>query len=626
MTRTALALASSMIALSAVPASAQDLRLDPIFSDNMVLQRGRDFPVSGIAMPGARVTVALDGATPVVTRADANGAWRAMLPAHSAREGATLAVRSGDGMLELTNVAIGDVFLCSGQSNMEFTLSHATNANVSVAQSADPDLRLFNVPRQTSTTPQSEFGAPVAWEVSGPDSTPDFSATCYFMGAHLRETRDVPVGLIAASWGGSIIQDWLSRDGLMSNGGYADGLALLALRGRDPDAAQRQWADQAESYFGRATAELGEPVTADVHNFWEEWGEDLHSYDGTGVYSTRVTLTADQAAHARTIYLGAVDDIDQTLVNGTPVGATIGWNVQRVYDLPADVLHAGENRIELRAIDTGGGGGMWGVAPLRIALDNGETVSLEGEWQFRRGLSTGEAGPAPAVPWIGGNGLTTLYNGMIAPIGRIPLAGISWYQGEANVADAEGYRTLLTSLMADWRARFSTERFAVVQLADFGRMRSGPVESDWAELREAQRSVVDADDAAGLAVAIDIGQPGDIHPTNKQDVGLRLALAMDGANNAALPVATRQGDSVRLTFDRPLQVIGDARPVGFEACAANGCRYVSARMAAGDTVAFDVRPDETRVRYLWADSPITNLYDGDMLPVTPFEMPIPRRR
>ena len=623
----ALGLTTSLIALSAVPAMAQDLRLDPIYSNDMVVQRDREIPVSGSAAPGARISVSLGSEAPVSVRADASGVWRAMLPAHAAAIAETLVVSAAEERIVLSNLAIGDVFLCSGQSNMEFTLKHATNADASVANSAHPQLRLFNVPRQSSASAQAQFGAPVVWQVSGPETTPDFSAACYFMGAELQQRRGVPVGLIAASWGGSIIQDWLSRDALIANGGYADGLALLALRDSDPAAAQQQWADQAQAYLARSTADLAAPVPADVTSFWEDWADGLHVWDGTAVYTTTITLTADQAARARTIHLGAVDDIDQTRINGTAIGATVGWDTDRVYDLPAGLLHAGENTIEVDAVDTGGGGGMWGDTQRRIMLDDGSAVPIaDTGWQFRRGASLGEAGPAPTVPWVGGNGLTTLYNGMIAPIGPIPLAGISWYQGEANVADAEGYRTLLRSLIADWRARFSTERFAIVQLADFGPMRVGPVESNWAELREAQRAVVASDSGAGLAVAIDIGNPGDIHPTNKQDVGHRLALAMDGASNAALPGVEPVEGGVTLTFDRPLQVIGDTRPIGFEACGPHGCRYVDATLVDASHITLRVAPDDTQLRYLWADSPITNLYDTDMLPVTPFTVEIPRHR
>ena len=615
--------ALALVLAAASPAGAQTLRLAPVFSDHMVLQRDRRVPVEGNAAPGAQVSVQLGDMPAVTGHANREGRWRLELPGHAALAATTLMIRSRGETLRLANVAVGDVFLCSGQSNMELTLRVATNADTAVAQSADPALRLFNVPRQSSTTPQARFASPVVWQVSAPASARDFSAACHFMGAELRRRRNVPVGLIAASWGGSIIQDWLSEAGLRRNGGFDEGLALLALRATDPAAAQRQWEVGVETYLQRTTASLAQPVAADPARMWEEWGGDLATFDGTGVYMTQVTLTADQARRARRIRLGAVDDIDLTLVNGRRLGATIGWNAERVYMLAPGQLRAGANRIELRAIDTGGGGGMWGSAPRRIELDDGSTIALDQPWRFRRGAALGNAGPAPLVPWVGSSGLTTLYNGMIAPLGRIPLAGIVWYQGEANVSDPAGYARLLPSLIADWRERFSTRRFGVVQLANFGPMQSKPVDSAWAALREAQRKTVAADSDTGLAVAIDVGDPRDIHPTDKKSVGLRLAQVLEGASNARLPAVTREGGSVRLRFDRPLQVIGGAGPLGFEACGAGGCRFTAARLADPSTLLVDAVPGDARLRYLWADSPIANLYDRDGLPVTPFEIALP---
>lgn len=620
MKRATLAVLGSIIACAATPALSQELELDPVFTENMVLQRGAVVPIGGNAAAGASVAVRLEGGPSITVRADGNGRWRADLSTGAARSDLTLSIASGEEESVLSNIAVGDVFLCSGQSNMEFVLRQATNGEAEVASSAKEGLRLFNVPRQSSASAQTAFAAPVEWQVSGPHSTADFSAACYFMGARLQERRSVPVGLIAASWGGSIIQDWLSAKALQATGDYDDGLALLALQARDPKAAHARWSALAEAYVEQATSELAEPIPARTDVFWEQWAPGMEIWDGTAVYSTTITLTSDQAQRATAIHLGAVDDIDLTRINGKVLGTSIGWDTPRVYALPGGLLREGANRIELVAVDAGGGGGMWGDAARRIELAGGGSIALDGDWEFRRAASVGQAGPAPAVPWVGGSGLTTLFNGMIAPIGEFPLAGIAWYQGEANVADAAGYRALLSSLMDDWRGRFSTRRFAVVQLADFGPMRAEPGPSLWAELREAQRAVVAADPDAGLAVTIDIGNPGDIHPTNKKDVGLRLTAAMEGEDIAQLPRVRRDEDLTELVFDRPLVVIGDAHPVGFEACSAATCRFVGAQMTAPGTITLRLAPDDVRVRFLWADSPITNLYDGDGLPVTPFEL------
>lgn len=608
-----------------LPAIAGELALAPIFTDNMVLQRERPVPVDGVADQGSRVTVLLDGVAVQTVNADAAGKWQAMLPPQPAGRVAQLTVRSGAASLTLANIAFGDVFLCSGQSNMEFTLRHATNADVFIAQSGNDHLRLFNVPRSSSTTPQTQFSGPVRWTASSPDSSADFSAACYFMGAELQRRRKVPVGLIAASWGGSVIQEWMDPPTLSAVGGFDESLSLLDLRGRDPKAAEARWNDGLTRYFAGAIASLSAPQPADITSFWEDWRQPgLATFDGSATYSNSITLTAAQVKDVRKIVVGRVDDIDQTLINGKIVGAAMGWDSIRRYDVPAGLLRAGENRIEIRTLDTGGGGGMWGKEIRGLELADGSMMPMMQGWQFRRGAPLADAGDPPYVPWIGGSGLTTLFNGMIAPIGSFPLAGIAWYQGEANVANARQYAQLLPAMMAQWRQRFGTAPFVMAQLANFGPLRSATGESAWAELREAQRQTVAADADAGMAVTIDIGDPYDIHPTNKKDVGYRLALAMEGKRNSALPQLTRDGGKTRLEFAGPVNVIGHAEATGFEACDGEGrCRFVRALPIGPATLMLETMQSDRKIRYLWAESPIANLFDRDGTPLSPFEAILP---
>lgn len=611
----------------ATPAQAEtpdSLALDPIFTPNMVLQRGTVVPMSGRARQGQIVHAMLDGKRLSAT-ADANGRWTIRLPAHDAATGLTIELSDGTSNLVLPNVAFGDVFLCSGQSNMEFTLRHATNADVEIGKSANADLRLFNVPRHASTGPQSHFASSAQWKTSAPESSSDFSAACYFFGVEVQRERGVPVGLIAASWGGSVIQEWLPTEVLRSLGGYEAGLELLHMQQSDPRRAQAAWSARLTKYLAGTTARLGELQNADITRFWEEWSDpQLTMFDGTGTYTASVDLDARQAAAATSIVVGRVDDIDQTVVNGKVIGSSMGWDTMREYALPKGTLRAGKNSIEVRALDTGGGGGMWGTETRTIKLGGQGSAPITGGWQFRRGAALAQSGPPPYVPWIGGSGLSNLFNGMIAPIGRFPLSGIAWYQGESNVSDAAGYKALLKALMADWRTRFHTKPFLVVQLANYGPLKPGPVESVWAAMRDAQRDVVAADPDAGLAVAVDVGDPYDIHPTGKQAVGRRLALALRGNRAAALPMARRDGADVTLVFNRPLQVIGNATPTGFETCNLQGCKFAVARLVSKDTVAIPVDKDSVRIRYLWADSPIANLFDLDGVPVSPFGMPVPQ--
>lgn len=616
--------------LASSPAMAQ-VSFDPPFTDGAVLQRDRPVPVHGRAAPNAAIMVSFAGST-VSATADAKGTWRATLPAHPAGGPYVLSATSGADKAALTDVMLGDVWLCSGQSNMEFTLRHATNADTELSQSRHPLLRLFNVPHRSSATPQAGFETPVRWQASAPGSAADFSAACYFMGRELQERQGIAIGLISSSWGGSVIEDWISRESLATLPRYRPALDLLDLYDRDPGAAALRWREGLDAWLGSRAAPPAGTAWRPVPGTgpWETWGDpELARFDGIGYYRAHVALTAAQAGKAE-LAIGAVDDIDLTRVNGTTVGALEGWDKQRSYPVPSGLLHAGDNVIDVAAIDTGGGGGVWGETPRTLTLADGTVIPLR-DWQFARGDTLAATGMPPGLPWLGGSGRTTLYNGMIAPFDGYPLKGFAWYQGEANVADAKGYAELMPLLIADWRKRFGADPFLMVQLAGFGPLTSKPVDDPWAQLRDVQRRVADADPKVGLASALDIGQVADIHPTNKQDVGHRLALAaraiaLGEAVEARGPspiVAVRRGGQVAITFAHgPLVTVGGSHIIGFELCGATGiCRYVDA-VARGDTVLLPDDGKAAEVRYLWQASPIVNLYNDEGLPATGFRLAI----
>ncbi|HWQ85421.1 sialate O-acetylesterase [Brevundimonas sp.] len=629
---------------------AESLLAD-VFQDHAVLQRDRPIAVWGRAAPDAQLAVTLAGTT-VAARADAEGRWRAVLPALPAGGPHELSVAQDGRAQVLTDLLIGDVWLCSGQSNMEFGVRSATNADTEIGNSADPSLRLLLVGRSSRPSPTNRMGPGSVWRVSGPESVRDFSASCFFMGKQLRRSQNVPVGLIAASWGGSVIEDWLSEPALRRIGGYDVPLAALAVYARSPEEGRRVWDETSNRWWrdndpGSAGStpwyspayDDADWSTAAPEGFWEGSSPELTTFDGLVWHRTAVTLTAAQAAGGATLRLGPVDDVDTTWVNGRKIGGGEGWDTPRTYSVPAGVLHEGRNIIAVGVLDTGGGGGLWGpAADKTLALANGSVVSLAEPWRRRVSAPISGLRNLPRTPWVGGSGVTTLSNGMIAPLDGYGLAGVAWYQGESNVGDPEGYRRLLSGLIADWRTRFGDGQlpFLVVQLANFGPPASTPTDSAWAALREVQREVVEADANAGLAVAIDIGDRYDIHPTNKQEVGRRLALsaravAYDDAPVPASPsprTAEVAGPTVVVRFDRVgdgLVVFGAARPVGFELCGAEGCRFVDARVQ-GETVVLDAAGvvEPRSVRFCWADSPVCNLYGDAGLPAVPFELPLTR--
>lgn len=644
-----LALGACAVAASTAAAQTPPSLLAPVFQDHAVVQRGKPLPVFGKAAPGSAVTVSLAGRSATATAGE-DGRWTVTLPPLVAGGPFVLEARADGRSQKVSDVLAGDVWLCSGQSNMEMPTNRVINGAAEAEASANDQIRLLQIPRAGAATPQDAFAAPTPWKLAGPDSVPEFSAACYFFGRELQRTSKVPIGLIHPSWGGTAIQAWMSRPTLAGQKIYDEPLRILAAHAADPAKAEADWQKAQEAWWtAHLPAPAGKPWSApDLDDSawpslrpttqWEGLSiPELAEFDGTVWMRTTVEVTPAQAMAGGDLAYGPVDDIDSTFVNGVLVGGTEGWDVPRRYAVPPGVLKAGRNVVAVRVFDGGAGGGPWGPAEKRgITFRDGSFAQLAPDWRWRIAAPLSTTGAPPYAPWIANSGLSTLYNGMVAPLGPYALKGFTWYQGEANVQEADIYARLLPAMIADWRSRFAAPDapFLVVQLAGFGPYATEPVNSQWAALRDAQRRVVGADPRAGLAVAIDIGDRFDIHPTNKQEVGRRLALharRLDGEAVAAFspsPVsATRAAGAATIAFahaESGLVVYGGDRPMGFELCDATACRFVDAT-AQGASVRLTVPAGmtPTRVRYAWADSPIVNLYNHAGLPATPFEIPLP---
>ncbi|MFM2286888.1 MAG: hypothetical protein RL684_31 [Pseudomonadota bacterium] len=642
-------------------AAGGELSLHAVLQDHAVLQRDAPLAVWGNDAPGAEVSISLAGqhATAV---ADAQGHWRASLAPQPAGGPYELLARDGAGNeAGAHDVWIGDVWLCSGQSNMEMQVRRVANLETEIANGSHPGLHLLHVPHASLDEPGAQFGEATGWQVASPAAVRDFSAACYFMGRELERSVGVALGLVDSTWGGSDIKAWLSGGTLRAQHGYDASLDLLSLHARDAQTAEQGWQKLLEAWWaGRNAAWVGDaawsqpefddsswPVMAPA-GFWEESGvPQLRNFDGVVWFRTSVVLDARQAALPARVQLGPVDDSDATWVNGQRVGGTEGWDTRRDYALPAGLLRAGRNEIVVRVLDSGGGGGLWGAAALRrLSFADGSAAQLPAQWRYRIAGALADLGTPPHAPWQTAVGMSTLGNGMIAPLQGLRLRGVAWYQGENNVYDAGEYSRLLPALIAEWRERFGADiPFLVVQLAGYGPANSVPQDSAWAALRESQRQVVAADPHAGLALTIDIGDRYDIHPTNKQELGRRLGLLAqhlayggDAEDSGPVPVgALREGQGAQqrivVRFSHAaggLKVLGDARPTGFELCTGiagdkqagtqGACHYVVGTVR-GETVelAAQAVPGARRVRYAWADSPVVNLVNAQGLPAVPFE-------
>lgn len=634
-----LILSMALLAQTGASAAAA-LELDSLFQDHMVLPR-QGALVSGRAAAREVMTVAGFGGAWKAT-ADKDGRFSVALPAFAPGRSGTLHVSgSAGGKVSLADVVTGDVYLCSGQSNMQMPVTRALNSDAVIANAVNPDLRMATVAVDPAPAPRARLVKPVAWEAASPQTVPAWSATCYFFGQDLQRKLKVPVGLVHASLGGSNITAWLSPAASLPD--YAGQQELLKTYAADPARAsiafghafERWWATSGgpgTPWAATPAAMTGWSAVPDVTKNWEKWEvAELAAYDGPVWYGASAPLSAAQAAQAATLELGLIDEVDTTWVNGKPVGFTSGAGTRRAYALPAGALKAGDNTVVVNVIDLWSFGGFYGDSPRQLRLADGSVVPLAA-WRWQKAPQTQRY--PPRAPWDAMAGVSVLHNGMIAPLGRFPFRAALWYQGESNVGNP--YQGLLTRLFKDWRGQFGKEMaFAVVQLANFGTRSAQPANSGSAQLREEQRRAVLSDANAVLVTAVDLGEPTDIHPANKQVVGERLARALairlhgqpGSANGPMIGLASAQGNRVILDFDGidgALQAYGSNRPVGFEVCDDAGCRWADAQITGGQVVLLEAG-GARKVRYCWGDAPTCTLYDSKSgLPALPFEQEVKR--
>jgi sialate O-acetylesterase len=625
------------VAIAAPVEARAQLRASRLIGDGMVMQRAAKVPVWGWAKAGAKVDVTFDGKHYAGT-ADAAGAWKVTLPPMKAGGPHEMSIASNGEQLQVHDILVGDVWICSGQSNMEFTVSSANNAAQETAAANDAEIRQFKVPRSWAWGPEPDL-AGGAWQRADPAHVGDFTAVGYFFARELRKTSKIPIGLINTSWGGSRIEPWMSPRALgTDSAGVAKIIAaenasvqrtvnnLRAKVGNvgdhDPGLVNGNavWADPAldESAWASIDAPKG----------WEEAGYD--GLDGVAWYRTSFDLTPDEAKSGVTLGLGMIDDSDDSWVNGHRVGGMHdAWNVQRRYDVPATALVPGRNVIAVRVEDTGGGGGITGD-PDSVYVQVGATRRpLAGNWKFKVAtILVSTSGNMNQVP-------TVLWNKMINPLLPYPIKGALWYQGESNAspADAFEYRKKFASMITDWRKRWNVGEFPFlwVQLANFMAVDTVPnPNSSWAMLRESQTATLALPNTA-QAVIIDLGETNDIHPKNKQDVGKRLALAARKVAYGEAVVYSGpmyrshaiRGGRVTLAFNSAsgLRTRGGSPVRGFAIAGADKHFVWANATIDGNRVIVwsDKVPRPVAVRYAWGDNPLdANLYNAAGLPTSPF--------
>lgn len=623
--------------------SEAKVKLPVLISDGMVLQRDRDITIWGYADAGEEVNVNFLEKK-YTTVADADGNWEIILPPTEA--GGPYIVTIND--WEIRDVLIGDVWLCSGQSNMELPVNRVMDMfREEVESYGNPMIRHIKVPLAYNFHyPQQDIHT-ASWQELTPENALSFSAVAYFFAKELFEKTKTPIGLVNASVGGSPAEAWISEEGLKHFPAYLNDrdISRSDTYVSDVKNLDRERRNRWNAVLYRQDAGLNgeqewfspgyddsEWETTDL--FGKAWGTDgLNPVNGSHWFRKEIDIPRRLAGKSAVLRLGCVVDADSVFVNGVFVGTVSYRYPPRIYPIPENVLKEGRNTVTVRLISYGGVPEFVEDKPYKILLGN-EEISLEGTWKYKQGTRM------PALP---GETFfhykpTGLYNSMIAPLQNWGLKGVLWYQGESNTGRYNEYYDLMKALIGDWRSLWEQPElpFLIVQLANFMQDPPYPAESHWAELRDVQLRLSQAVPNTGLAVTIDIGEWNDIHPLNKKDVGKRLLLQAQriayGDNNLICdgPLydsMTINGNRVILSFRKGTN---DLLPVeeleGFAVAGSDG-RFEWAKAIMEDnriTVWSDRIAGPVRIRYAWGNNPEkANLGNRAGLPASPFEATLP---
>ncbi len=619
-----------------------EVKLPHIFSDNMMLQRDKTSKVWGWADKNEKIKVAIWGQTKS-TKADKSGYWYVNLDPIAYGGPYQMKIEGAKNSITLSNILVGDIWLCSGQSNMEMPVNggwgKVYNSEKEVKEANYPSIRVFNVVKAMSMTPNADFDG--KWQVCSPETAGDFSAVAYFFARKLNQELNIPIGIINSSWGGTDIETWISGDsfGKLPNNfkeRYPDTKNVDLTKFAQENATKKQSYLTALANDPGIKGEWFKPSTTNATPWKkmqvpQEWGQtELASIDGIVWFRYNVTLPQSVVGKTATIHLGLVDDDDVSWINGLKVGETVGCGIPRIYDIKKDVLKSGTNTITVKIVDTGGGGGLMGIpADLYIEVD-GTKYPLAGEWDYKPSVTNKEFDYVDFSP---NSFPTLLYNAMINPITSLSIKGAIWYQGENNANAAYNYRTLFPTLINDWRAKWGSEfPFYWVQLANFMAKDIQPEKSTWAELREAQNMTLSLP-KTGQAVITDIGDAFDIHPRNKQDVGLRLALIALNKDYGKQDIIysgptfkrmEMSGNKAIVYFDNIGKGLSVKNKYGYiEGFAIAGAdnKFVWAKASLdGDKVIIEnsTIANPVAVRYSWSNNPDVNLFNSEGLPAVPF--------
>lgn len=620
--------------------------LPSLFSDNMVFQQKTNVAIWGNTDAGKTVKVTASWNNKTYTaKVGSDGKFKVVLPTPAYGGPYNVSISDGD-VTKLSNVLIGDVWVCSGQSNMEMPLAgwgKINNYEQEIKDANYPKIRLLQAVHVTSNSLLDDAKVDNGgWQECSPQYVAGFSSVAYFFAREINKKTGIPIGLIHTSWGGTIAEAWTSATTLKTIPDFVEAVNVIENTKTDGSGFKEKLSAWNELVIAKDAGVQGTPPwnagnldlsswkSMALPSLWEQAG--MPGFDGVVWFRKNITIPQSWAGKDIKLNLGTIDDNDVTYFDGEKIGQTEGFNVPRIYTIPANKVKAGTFALVVRVFDGAGDGGIYGDKNvISLVSANGERLSLDGEWQYKVGLNLKDVAPMP-VSNDGPNRVTVLYNAMINPYLQFPIKGAIWYQGESNAGRANQYRKLFPAMIKDWRKSWNQPNFPFyfVQLANFMKTINEPKPSEWAELRDAQRETLSLPNT-GMAVSIDIGDALDIHPKNKQDVGKRLAfIALAKDYGVKMPYSGPvyqsqkiEGNAIALTFgsaDGGLKASDGGELKGFAIAGSDQKFHWAKAVIKGNQVivsSADVA-NPVSVRYAWADNPQCNFINGAGLPASPF--------
>ena len=636
------------------------LQLTSLFSDHMVLQQKSNVKFWGTDKPNNEITISTSWENESKTIVDINGHWNVSIGTPSAGGPFKIEIKSNQHKIVLNDIMIGEVWLASGQSNMEMTLMGwppndiINNADEEIAKSSNSKIRMFNVEKQISINPLGDVKG--SWKVSSPEETKNFSASAYFFAKELFKKLQVPIGIINSSWGGTPAESWTSKKTIDTFNEFKS--VTQSINTSDLIKNELKWFSQFKAIGIPTTDEqwvnlnlLDNLIVETSYNDsdWEEiqlpgrYDNQINGGEFNGAVWFRKNIVIDNLDSDYILTIGAVDDMDETYVNGHKIGGLIGmgfWNKKREFKIPKSILKKGNNTIAVRAIDAEGVGEI--IGPMTLS-NNNIKVSLNGNWKYKLiaeiynnkfylyGINNIDFNSRIKTIKLNSGVPTVLYNGMINPLVPYTIKGVIWYQGESNVGRADQYENLFPAMIRDWREKWNYDfPFYYVQIAPYQYNINKDSSLDQSqELREAQRNSLKTKNT-GMVVTMDIGNFNNIHPSNKQDIGSRLArLAL--SNNYSINIVPSGpifnglkviGSKLILEFENPgSRLISKGDLLGFEIAGADK-KYVFANATIINNqveLYSDKIKNPLYARYAWKDKAVPSLFNLEGLPASSFK-------